>query len=394
MPSTAIKHLKHLSMEIGPRGSTSPQEKRAHEYARDYYESLGLETHWDTFTSPTSGWRPFALATLAGLIALPFGLLGSQTTVLAAGLFMLVVTTSVMLEMHFQPNPLRFFLKKGQSQNVWALIPPKNESKRVIVLTGHVDTQRTPWAFSSVKRLGIFQLFNTLGVVAFFISTFAFLAMGFLDFGNWRWLMLLFVPIYLAVLFFTGQADKTPFTHGANDNGSGASVVMSLAGQLAKEPLQNIEVWALSNGCEEVGGHGVKAFLSQHRQRMNGASIINLDNVGGEGAGVCYASREGMLLPLKPSPELLALADEIAAERENLNAYSRIFTTLHTDGSVFMLHGIPTLSFVGQTPEGKLPNWHQVSDTFERVNPKAVEDTETFVLEMLRRLDERSGETH
>jgi hypothetical protein len=34
-----------------------------------------------------------------------------------------------------------------------------------------------------------------------------------------------------------------------------------------------------------------------------------------------------------------------------------------------------------------IPEWHQVSDTLERVDPAAVERTETFVLELLRRLD-------
>ncbi|MEW5830445.1 MAG: M28 family peptidase, partial [Chloroflexota bacterium] len=115
------------------------------------------------------------------------------------------------------------------------------------------------------------------------------------------------------------------------------------------------------------------------------------DNLAGKGAGICYVSREGMLLPLKASPELLSIANEIAeeftAERADLKVYAREFTTLHTDGSVFMLSDIPTISFLGLTPEGALPDWHQASDTFDRVDPKAVEAVETFVLGMLRRMD-------
>ena len=45
MSSHAMQHIQHLSMTIGPRGSTTPQEKQAAEYARQQFEALGLETH-------------------------------------------------------------------------------------------------------------------------------------------------------------------------------------------------------------------------------------------------------------------------------------------------------------------------------------------------------------
>ena len=392
MTSTVLQHLEHLSVKIGPRGSTTPQERQAHEYARAWFETLGLETHWEPFTSPTSGWRPFVLASLGGLFALLLeALFRSRVIALAAGLFMLVITVSVLLELHFKPNPLRLFLPTGPSQNVWARLPAKKTPKRRVVIAGHIDTQRTPWAFTSPQRLAFFQNVSTLGVVTFAISALFYLGMAFFDFGAFRWLALAFAPIFLLVFFVTAQPERTPFTHGANDNASGASVVMSLAGQLAKNPLENIEVWALTDGCEEVGGFGVQAFIRKYGGDLKTMSVINLDNIAGKGAGVCYVSREGMLLPLKASPELLSIANEIAeefaAERADLKVYAREFTTLHTDGSVFMLSGVPTLSFLGLTPEGALPDWHQASDTFERVDAKAVEAVETFVLEMLRRMD-------
>ncbi len=391
MPSTALQHIEHLSVKIGPRGSTTPQERQAHEYARAWFETLGLETHWEPFTSPTSGWRPFVLASLGGLFALLEALFRSRAIALAAGLLMLAITVSVLLELHFRPNPLRLFLPTGPSQNVWARLPAKKTPKRRVVIAGHIDTQRTPWAFTSPKRLAFFQMVSTLGVVAFAVSALFYLGMAFFDFGAFRWLALVFAPIFLLVFFVTAQPERTPFTHGANDNASGASAVMSLAGQLAENPLENIEVWALADGCEEVGGFGAQAFIRKYRDDLKTMSVINLDNLAGKGAGVCYISREGMLLPLKASPDLLSIANEIAeefaAERTDLDVYAREFTTLHTDGSVFMLNGIPTLSFLGLTPEGVLPDWHQASDTFERVEAQAVEAVETFVLEMLRRMD-------
>jgi hypothetical protein len=42
---------------------------------------------------------------------------------------------------------------------------------------------------------------------------------------------------------------------------------------------------------------------------------------------------------------------------------------------------------VGLRPDGVIPDWHTVGDVFERVDASTVENTEAFVLELLRRLD-------
>jgi hypothetical protein len=52
-----------------------------------------------------------------------------------------------------------------------------------------------------------------------------------------------------------------------------------------------------------------------------------------------------------------------------------------------MVNGVPSLSFVGLTPHGTIPNWHQASDMFDRIDETAVAVTEEFVMEILCRLD-------
>lgn len=387
MPSTAMKHLKHLAVDIGPRGSTTPQERQAAEYARAHFKSLGLDTYWEAFTSPTTGWRPFSVAAMIGLISLALYWLGGRAGALAAGLAMLITTVSVFLEMYFRPNILRMLMPKGRSQNVWARIPASGPRKRRVLIVGHIDTHRTPWAFAARWRLAFFRLMTTLGIAAFVISTIFFFLSALIDLSAGRWIALAFAPIYLIVLLLTWQPDTTPYTHGANDNGSGAAIVLSLAERLARAPLRHVEVWAMCSGCEEVGSHGIQAFVKQHRSALPGLIGISIDNVGGEGAGVCYTTVEGMLFPYKPSSELIAIADQIKIERPRLNAYSRPYTTLHTDATCLMVNQVPSLSFVGLTPDGVIPNWHQVTDTFDRVDRRPIVATEEFVLDILRWLD-------
>ena len=387
MSSTAMRHVHHLAVTIGPRGSTTAQERAAAEHFRESLEAAGLETHWQPFSAPVSGWRPFALAAGAGLVSVALTLVAGRPGALLAAVLMGVTTVSVFLEMYFRPNPLRALVRWGQSQNVWARVPAAASAKRRVVLVGHLDTHRTPWVFTSPGRLAFFRLVTTAGVVAFIVGTLLFATVGILDLAAGRWWSLLLVPIYLVVLVLTLQPDTTPHTHGANDNASGAAVVLSLAERLAREPLAHTEVWALGSGCEEVGSYGSQAFLAEHRSGTPPMLAISIDNVGGDGAGVCYTSVEGMVFPLKPAPELIALAEAVGAERPDLDAYSLPYTTLHTDATAFMSRGVPSISFVGLTPKGVIPDWHQTCDTVERVDAGAVERTEAFVLALLRKLD-------
>lgn len=382
-----MRHLRHLALEIGPRGSTTENERRASAYARATFEAAGLDAHEEPFRAPVSGWRPFALASGIGLACVALALAGGRAGALVGGLLLAAATASVFLEMYFQPNPLRALVPKGDSQNVWARVPAVGPATRRVLLVGHVDTHRTPWLFTSPARLAAFRAITTAGVVGFVLGSLALLAIG--AFGldalrPWTWAL---VPVYLVVLAATAQPDLTPYTQGANDNASGAAVVLSLAERLAREPLARTEVWALASGCEEVGSYGAQAFADRHRTELPGLEAISIDNVGGRGAGVCYTSLEGMVFPVRPSPALFAQAEALRAERPELDAYPKPYTTLHTDATALMVRGIPSLSFVGLTRSSVIPDWHTVGDVVERVDPNTVERTETFVWELLRRLD-------
>ena len=354
---------------------------------RERFEAAGLETHWEPFRAPVSGWMPFALAALAGLVALLLVQFGSRSGAALAALLMTVATVSVFLEMYFRPNALRPLVPKGESQNVWARVPAAGPTERRVVLVGHVDTHRTPWVFTSPARLAFFRLVTTLGVVGFVAGSILFTLIALFDLTALRAWSLLLAPVYLTVLALTSQPDRTPFTQGANDNASGAAVVVSLAERLARAPLARTEVWALASGCEEVGSYGAQAFLARHAAELANTYAISIDNVAGRDAGPCYTTVEGMVFPLRPAPALLGAAARVAAVRPELGAYALPYTTLHTDATAFMSRGVPSLSFVGLTRERVIPEWHQRSDTLERIDPSSVERTETFVLELLRDLD-------
>ncbi len=386
--SYAEKQLAFLVGDIGARGSTTDQEKLAARYIKGKLESNGLEVNEERFVSPKSGWRPFFLASLIGLIAIYLEPRISNNFTIMLSVVMLATTISVILEMHFQPNLLRLLIPKGKSQNIWARLESSENRKRTLLLVAHIDTHRTPFVFTSQRLLKLFQLATKLGMISFLLVTILFLLAGIsiIEIGNW--VKYIFGPIFLLLIIITIQPDLTSHTQGANDNASGISILLSLANQLSSNPLKNTSLIFLFTGCEEVGSYGIQDYINKHWNELSGLKAINIDNVAGRGAGVCYLTSEGMIVPFKSSKELLSVANKVKTKLSSIQAYSKPFSVLHTDGTCLMLRGIPTLSFIGMTKEGIIPNWHQKSDTFENIDLQMLSQYEKFILSLLRLFDQ------
>ncbi len=387
--ASTMDHVAYLAVTIGPRGSTTGAEREAAEYAARVFRDLGLEPQVEPFVSATSAWRPFAIATGGMLLMFPVFFLGGRW-IAALGLFLLVLCTA--LELTFTPNPLRWLVPRGRSQNVYAILPPAGPVRQRVILCGHLDTHRTPWAFSSPRALAIYRMLVTLGLPGAVGIGVLFLIGAITGNPNWGLPALLPGLLLTAVFAIAIQADLTPYTRGANDNATGAGMVLALAERLRREPLQRTEVWALCTGCEEVGAYGAAAFIRQHAD-LGRPIFIVLDTLGGPGSGPCYLARETMLLPLRSDPELLMLADQIARSHPELGAYCwPNFRGAYTDGAPAVRAGWRVLTFVNLRPDGVLPHWHQPSDVYENVDPEVVARTEDFVWKLLQAIDAGLGD--
>lgn len=386
-PSTAMTHVRYLAETIGPRGSTTPKEAEAAGYARQVLAGLGLQPATEPFTGARSAWWPYALAAWLVLMGEVLFLAGGQGGAIVAALLTVAVIVSMLLELTFRGNPLRWLLPKGQSQNVWAAIPAADQPKRRLVIMGHLDSHRTPLVFKTDAWVRFFSTLVPLGLGSMLLGTVIFVLGIFSDALVWRLASLVPAAVILLVLVLTLQADTTPYTAGANDNASGAGIVLSLAARLRQTPLPHTEVWAVLTGCEEVGDYGAAAFAQRHRAELADAYWLVLDTMGGLGAGPSYVRSETFLLTARSDPELLRLADAIAARRPNLKAYGKTFHGAYSELSIGVQEGFPSLGFIGLRPDGGLPEWHRRTDTVANMDPDAVQRAETFVWELLREID-------
>ena len=293
---------------------------------------------------------------------------------------------SVFLHLTFRPNPLAHLVPQGESQNVYAVAEPRGEPRRTVVVSGHVDTHRTPVAMASPQIFRLFQALITLGVASFAALAVLLVLAGALP-GLALWPLAGLPAAVVAVVFaVTLQPEFTPFVPGANDNASGAAVVLALADRLKREPLAHTRVWLLNSGGEETGAIGPVKLLQQYPE-LREASWLILDTIAGPGTGPCLIVAEHMLVPLRADPGLLALARSVAEEHSELGVYEHYYRGLFSEHSPLAASGCRSMAVINFTRQGVLPNWHRPTDTFANIDLGVLDRTEEFVWEFLRRLD-------
>ena len=163
----AIAYIYYLTEVIGPRGSTTPEERQAAEYARGVLHGLGVEdVRVEEFESASSTWRPYAVCALLALLAVAVYPLAGRVSALAAALLSALAFYWAYRELNFSDNPIRRLLPKGKSQNVIGIIPPDGEARKKVVLIGHLDSHRTPLLFRTTFMVYVFIAVVALGFLS------------------------------------------------------------------------------------------------------------------------------------------------------------------------------------------------------------------------------------
>jgi hypothetical protein len=381
-----LAHIRALSEDIGPRGSTTDGERRGAEYCAGVFAGLGLSPQTETFPSASSIFLPHLLGSAAFLVAFVLYPLAGRASAAAAALLSLVALASELLELGFVDNPLRWIVPKGRSQNVVATLPPAGEHHRDLVLIGHVDSQRTPLIFKSQAWVSAYQAFTTAAFVLFVAQT---LLYGLGTFTQWGWIWPLTILSALGAILLAAlciQADRTPYTNGANDNASGAGLVLALAQHFQAEPLQHTRLWLACTGSEEVQHYGAIDFFRRYRSQLKDPRALVFEMLGC--AGPAWQTREGIIVPFHADRELVALAERLAHEHPEWGAYPTFIKGGNTEMADALRQHIPAIALVGNDRQHNLPNWHQVGDTFDKISPEVTGRAYAFAWTFIRALDE------
>lgn len=393
MASIALKHIEHLSVTIGPRGSTTAQEKAGHDYAQTVLADLGCNPRAETFQSGASVYLPFIIALALMLVAEAIFYLVGRTAnasmgALAALVLGIILSVSIALELTLRDNPLRWFASTAPSQNVIGFSAPSGEVKRRVAVMAHVDSHRTPLFWRNRQTYQGYRLLTTLAIVSLLALDVIF-AIGLFAFSA-ALLPISLVPaaIIAVALVVVIQAHASPYTAGANDNASGVGVMLALAEKMKSEPLANTEVWWVATGCEEVGAYGSADFVRQHGAQFKDGAVLVIDNIGGKDTDPVYLTSEGIALPIKYPAASLAVAQAVTAAHPELRSRPATEEGAYTDAAYALMAGLSTITLLGYTKDNWIPDWHNPTDVLANVDADAVDRTERLAWALLKKLDE------
>ena len=381
------EHARMFAQVHGARGPTTPAEARALDYCRETMTAAGLPVSEDRFSSAGSVFRPHMVAGLGMLLAFAIYPLFVPVSRFIAALLALIVLLSEIRELTLRPNPLSWVLPRRPSRNVFARAKSSGMVEQDLVLVGHVDTQRTPRIFSTPRWLMAYRIFSSVTFASFAIMALIYW-LGAIT--GWPWVWGASSPaalLALGLIVMCLEAELSPFTVGANDNATGAALVLTFAEELKRQPLERTRVWLLCSGCEEALHEGAQTFFRRHRGEMRRPRAIVLEMLGCSGPG--WLTREGILLPLRADPELEAMAAGLSAARPDLGAYPVRLAGGVTEAADARAAGIPGMTLIGLTREGKAPHWHQTTDTLDKLDEAVMDRAYRFARELIRTIDER-----
>jgi hypothetical protein len=385
-----LAHICALAEEIGPRGPTTPEERRASEYCQEVLVRLGLEARMESFTGARSIFHQPLLGSLAMLVAFAIYPMAGRVSAGLAALLSLVAVASVAMELTFRDNLLRRLVPKAPSQNVIATIPPVGEHQQDLVLVGHVDTQRTPIIFSTPRWIAAYQITTSVAFGLWLVQVMLYL-LGTVT--QWAWIWPVTALSALGALYEAAlslHAERTPFSAGANDNASGAGLVLALAEHLQAEPLRHTRVWLACTGCEESQHYGAADFFRRHVAELHHPVALVFEFLGC--AGPAWLTKEGIVIPFHADRGLVDLARALSAEHPEWGAYPAQINGGNTEMADALLVGVPAITLVGMGPRGEVPYVHQVHDTYDKMDPEVMGRAYAFAWAFIQVLDARAGQ--
>jgi hypothetical protein len=388
----ALDHIRHLSENIGGRGSCTSNERRAAEYTAEQMRILGAQNvRLEAYQGAPSTYRPYALAFIAGLLGtLVVWVFQARWAVILGALLNALGTWGMLAETDFADNWTRWLLPKAPSQNAVGVIPPQGEVRQRAVLCAHVDTHRTPLFYSSKTWQTLFSLLVAGALFSMVISALAYAVGGIFDWSWVRWIGLAAAVMEVFALGMSLHADFTPFSPGANDNASGVGVVLGLAERLRGEPLAHTEVCLAFTGCEEAAAYGISAFLDLHAGEPGEEAVYIIIDQVGKGR-LEYLTADGLIIKRATHPQALEVAREAAQALPDIETAEQIGIA-YTDAAVATKRGLIALTLVAVPAPGSSESihWHQMSDTSDTISMKCLIDAHAFTWQVLQILDHRS----
>ncbi len=408
--------VKEVIDVTGPRLPGSEEEKQGAKIIADQIQrELGASPRTETFKTPRHacisaipwlGWGAFIA--FAGFYLSPIASLAISAFLL------LFALTHIFYYSHLL-DPL---FPKDQSQNVYAVIPPKSgEAKYNVILSAHMDSS---WCWlHSYKNPNTMMIKTGLGVLSVVIlmivsivtiileasTSISFMALSKvfanMSANSYSGKDIAIVIMYcLPVLCLPGfyfltqylSYDKKIAAPGAMDNLSGVAMSIEVIKHFQNsedEIAKDAKFIVLGTGAEESGLIGAMAFAKAHKDDKElvteNTYAINLDSFRDMEHFNVVKKDTLQFIPF--DKELIELSKQAI---ENCNLQSHIIENPvgGSDSTAFAKAGIKTITLNAQDPR-PTDYYHTTNDGMDNLNIDTLEKGFDVVVELIRLIDNK-----
>lgn len=371
--------ITHLSQN--PRPPRSAEELAAARYIQEQLELLDVESIEELpfFSIGRMSERVTAAGLLAGAGML-IGAADAKWRRITGALLVLAAALSAREILKGQAPPWEALWPQRRSQNIVGRIAAGQDQRERVVLLAHLDTdlqrltarpeirEYAPYLYAGLPNTALLGTILTL-----------------LNAPSWLKQLLAYALFGGAGLSVANELGAS--TTGANDNGAGVAMLLALAEQLAKEPLDHTEVVLAFTGCGTVAGQGAAEIVKQYGDEWRDALWLSVDNIGaGE---LCWVTSHGWsnTIRYKPHPEVHDRLTRIASANPHLGIMGRPMTTLD-DVAPLRDANLKAAAIMGYERASGIPkHWQQDGDTADQIEPDTLSRTWEFLWAILRDID-------
>jgi hypothetical protein len=375
------------------RWAGSEGERRAAEHLAGRLRSLGRDVELE----PAVVHPDYPLTyVLHILLALGGGAVSTRRPKLGAAALLATIVSA------FGDSSGRFHLLRrltGRAVTHNVLSRERSVKAGTLVLLAHYDAAKTGWLFDpkALERrvrlsrrigidIGLFEPFvwSLEGLLGVALLRAAGVKRGALSAA--RVLPMLTLAAHVPLLFQIRASEVVP---GAADNASGVAAVLRLAERHGGR-LRHFDVWVLFTGAEEGLMLGMREWVRRHRHELDPQRTIfvNIDE-GGYGT-VRYVISEGRDVTHPNAPTLSDLCDEICEEDRAGGFAAQPMPELGlADAALAAQHGYRAIRIACLPEPTFAPEYHQPTDTPDRLEPAALERAFEFCSRLIKRIDER-----
>lgn len=394
----AIKNIKKICKEFGPRPVGSEAEEKAQLYLQKELESSCDEVTREEYKCSDKAfmsWVPIgAVLLLISTVMFTLGLPAVSLALSALTLFF------VLAEFIFYKPVLDIFFPKKTSGNVIGVRKASGETKKRIIIAGHTDSA-FEWTYTYHGGHNVVVSIIIVAIVAILVgiggSIYALVsgANGIVWTGDDLAAKIIAVatyvtvPVLVAAIFFCNY--KLPVM-GANDDLSGCLISAAVMKFLAANDIrfENTEVVSAMVGGEEAGLRGTKAFMKAHAQEYKDEKdvqtiFVALDTIREHEFMAIYD--KDMTGTVKNDPRVAKLLQN-AAKNIGYDVPIKAIELGSTDAAAASQAGIPAVGITAMDP-APARYYHTRLDTEENLDPKTLEIGLKLSLEALFDFDEQ-----